>query len=117
MPGHTTSSQNAPSSQTQFTADKFAGRLEHHGIEHRLAPAGSPNHNAVCERFHATALKEFYRPHFHRQFVTQLSLLQDALRDWVDRYNTIRPNQGDYMDGRRPLDVLEARLEQYGQAA
>ncbi len=50
-------------------------------------------------------LQEFYRPHFHRGRVEDVALLDQSLRAWVVDYNSERPNNGDYMAGRTPLQV------------
>jgi transposase InsO family protein len=72
------------------------------GVEHTLTPPRSPNHNAVVERFQGTCLHEFYRPHFHRGYVTDLASLDTALQRWIACYNRTRANHGDYMQGRTP---------------
>ena len=73
-------------------------------VHHRIPPR-SPNHNSVCERFHGTVLHEFYRPHFHRGRVDDIGLLDRSLQAWLIDYNQYRPNNGDYMAGRTPLEV------------
>ena len=78
-------------------------RLVHHRI-----PPRSPNHNAVCERFHGTVLSEFFRPHFHRGRVDDVALLDKSLQAWITDYNEHRPNHGNYMRGRTPLQVKRA---------
>jgi len=69
----------------------------------------------VCERFHGTILHEFYRPHFHRGRVDDIALLDKSLQTWLRDYNEHRPNNGDYMAGRTPLQVkkeLRRRIRQ-----
>jgi hypothetical protein len=41
-------------------------------------------------------LHEFYRPFFHRGYVTDLAGLDQALQRWTGTYNKHRPNHGDY---------------------
>lgn len=55
-------SDNGP----EFTGKAFKTHAAELGLVHHRIPPRSPNHNAVCERFHGTVLREFYRPHFHR---------------------------------------------------
>ena len=50
-------------------------------------------------------LNEFYRPHFHRGRVDDIALLDRSLQAWIRDYNEHRPNHGDYMRGRTPLQV------------
>lgn len=99
----------------EFVGKAFKARVEELGLHHHRIPPRSPNHNSVCERFHGTVLDEFYRPHFHRGRVENLALLDKALQTWVVDYNNDRPNNGDYMAGRTPLQVkkeLKRRIRQ-----
>jgi transposase InsO family protein len=43
----------------EFTGTAFQARLGELGLAHHRIPPRSPNHNAVCERFHGTVLNEF----------------------------------------------------------
>jgi transposase InsO family protein len=104
-------SDNGP----EFTGTAFKARLDQLGLVHHRIPPRSPNHNAVCERFHGTVLHEFYRPHFHRGRVDDIALLDKSLQAWLVDYNDHRPNHGDYMRGRTPRQVkkqLQRRLRQ-----
>ena len=99
----------------EFVGKAFQARVGDLGLHHHRIPPRSPNHNAVCERFHGTVLHEFYRPHFHRGRVEDIALLDKALQAWVVDYNNQRPNHGDYMAGRTPLQVkkhLKRRIRQ-----
>ncbi len=89
----------------EFVGKGFKARAADLGLHHHRIPPRSPNHNAVCERFHGTVLGEFYRPHFHRGRVEDVALLNRSLQAWVVDYNDRRPNHGDYMAGRTPLQV------------
>jgi transposase InsO family protein len=104
-------SDNGP----EFTGKAFKTQVGELGLDHHRIPPRSPNHNAVCERFHGTVLSEFYRPHFHRGRVDDIKLLDRSLQAWVLDYNHHRPNHGDYMAGRTPLQVkkqLRRRIRQ-----
>lgn len=99
----------------EFTGRAFTSRAGQLGLTHHRIPPRSPNHNAVCERFHGTVLREFYRPHFHRGRVDDIALLDRSLQAWILDYNQHRPNHGDYMAGRTPLQVkktLQKRIRQ-----
>lgn len=89
----------------EFTGKDFKTAAETLGLIHHRIPPRSPNHNAVCERFHGTVLHEFYRPHFHRGRVQDVTTLDTALQQWIRDYNEHRPNNGDYMAGRTPRQV------------
>lgn len=89
----------------EFVGKAFKARVAELGLDHHRIPPRSPNHNAVCERFHGTVLHEFYRPHFHRGRVEDVALLDRSLQAWTLDYNHHRPNNGDYMAGRTPLEV------------
>jgi transposase InsO family protein len=104
-------SDNGP----EFTGKAFQARIADLGLVHHRIPPRSPNHNAVCERFHGTVLREFYRPHFHRGRVDDITLLDHCLQRWLVDYNHHRPNHGDYMAGRTPQQVkkhLRRRIRQ-----
>ncbi len=104
-------SDNGP----EFTGKAFKTRVGELGLVHHRIPPRSPNHNAVCERFHGTVLREFYRPHFHRGRVDDIALLDRSLQAWTIDYNHHRPNNGDYMAGRTPVQVkkqLRRRIRQ-----
>jgi transposase InsO family protein len=70
-----------------FRAHLAAKALEHH----RILPR-SPNHNAVRERFHGTALQECWRPAFHRRRFTSIRQLQAEADTWLVRYHHRRRN-------------------------
>lgn len=104
-------SDNGP----EFTGKDFTTQVANLKLVHHRIPPRSPNHNSVCERFHGTVLDEFYRPHFHRGRVDDLTLLDRSLQTWLRDYNEQRPNNGDYMNGRTPLQVkkqLRRRIRQ-----
>lgn len=99
----------------EFVGKAFRSRADQLGLAHHRIPPRSPNYNAVCERFHGTVLREFYRPHFHRGRVDDIALLDRSLQAWTIDYNHHRPNHGDYIAGRTPVQVkkqLRRRLRQ-----
>lgn len=101
----------------EFVGRAFQDKAAKLGLTHHRIPPRSPNHNAVCERFHGTVLHEFYRPHFHRGRVDDMRLLDKSLQAWVHDYNNQRPNNGEYMRGRTPRQVrlqLKALLRKTG---
>jgi transposase InsO family protein len=87
---------------------RFRKHLTAVGLRHQAIPARSPNHNAVCERFHGTALQECWRPAFHRRRFNSIRQLQAEADAWLVRYNTRRRNHGDFMRGRTPRQVLDS---------
>jgi transposase InsO family protein len=104
-------SDNGP----EFVGKAFTTRIGELALVHHRIPPRSPNHNAVCERFHGTVLREFYRPHFHRGRVDNITLLDQSLQAWLTDYNHHRPNHGNYMAGRTPVQVkkqLRRRIRQ-----
>ncbi|MDH5520325.1 MAG: integrase core domain-containing protein [Acidimicrobiia bacterium] len=96
-------SDNGP----EYVARDFRDHLASLSIGHRRIPARSPNHNAVVERFQGTMLQECWRPAFHRRRFSSIRQLQSEANAWLLRYNTRRRNHGDYMNGRRPIDILD----------
>jgi transposase InsO family protein len=91
----------------EYIATRFADALARAEITRIKIPARSPNHNAVVERFQGTMLQECWRPAFHRRHFTSIRQLQREADAWLTTYNTRRRNHGDYMAGRRPIDLLE----------
>lgn len=106
-------SDNGP----EFVGKAFKTRAAELGLVHHRIPPRSPNYNAVCERFHGTVLDEFYRPHFHRGRVEDIALLDRSLQAWLVDYNHHRPNRGDYMAGRTPLQVKKHLTRRIRQTA
>jgi transposase InsO family protein len=97
-------SDNGP----EYVAADFRAHLVAKGLRHERIPARSPNHNAVCERFHQTILQECWRPAFHRRHFTSLRQLQAEADAWLVTYHHRRRNHGDYMRGRTPHEVLDS---------
>jgi transposase InsO family protein len=91
----------------EFVASGFRARLAELAIEHVRIPPRSPNHNAVVERFQGTMLDECWRKAFHRRRFNSIAQLQAEADAWLITYNTRRRNHGDYMKGRRPIDLLD----------
>ena len=91
----------------EYVAGGFQAHLAAKGLCHQRIPARSPNHNAVCERFHQTILQECWRPAFHRRHFTSIRQLQAEADAWLVTYNHRRRNHGDYMRGRTPSQVLD----------
>lgn len=101
-------SDNGP----EYKGQGFRDHLTEIGIDHARIPPRSPNHNAVCERFQGTMLQECWRPAFHRRHFSSVRQLQAEATAWLVRYNTRRRNHGDYMAGRRPIDILDNHRHQ-----
>lgn len=94
----------------EWVATGFKAHLAAKGFSHHRIPPRSPNHNAVCERFHGTILQECWRPAFHRRHFTSIRQLQAEADAFLVTYNTRRRNHGDFMRGRTPLQVLDRHL-------
>src|ERR1700722_11992633 len=86
-------SDNGP----EYVASSFRAHLVAKGLRHERIPARSPNHNAVCERFHGTILQECWRPAFHRRHFGSIRQLQAEADAWLITYHHRRRNHGDYM--------------------
>lgn len=90
----------------EYVARAFNTAVAAKGLVHHRIPPRSPNHNAVCERFHGTALQECWRPAFHRRRFITSRQLQAEIDAWLIHYNTRRRNHGDFMRGRTPRQLL-----------
>ncbi len=93
----------------EYKANAFTAAVAAKGLGHVRIPPRSPNHNAVCERFHGTVLQECWRPAFHRRCFTNIRQLQAEADSWLIHYNTRRRNHGDYMRGRTPREMMTIR--------
>jgi len=94
---------------------EFCGRLDKHPyqlylqlheIEHTRTKARSPQTNGICERFHKTALDEFYKPIFRKKIFDSTDDLQVELDKWLELYNTERTHQGKRCQGRTPMETF-----------
>jgi transposase InsO family protein len=94
---------------------EYCGNVERHeyqlylalsDIEHTRTKTKSPQTNGICERFHRTALDEFYRIAFRKKIYTTIEELQKDLDEWLEEYNTRRPHQGKRCEGRTPYDTM-----------
>ena len=92
----------------EYVAAGFQAHLVAKQLHHQRIPPRSPNHNAVCERFHQTILQECWRPAFHRRHFTSIRQLQAEADSWLVSYHHKRRNHGDYMRGRTPRQVLDS---------
>jgi transposase InsO family protein len=97
-------SDNGP----EYVASGFRAHLAAKGLTHVRIPPRSPNHNAVCERFHGTILQECWRPAFHRRRFTSIRQLSTEADAWLIGYHHRRRNHGEYMQGRTPRQVLDS---------
>ncbi len=79
-------------------------------IEHRRTRVKHPWTNGFVERFHRTALDEFFRTAFRTTFYESVEALQADLDAWLAHYNTERPHLGYRNHGKRPLDTVNDYL-------
>src|SRR5262249_14675660 len=75
---------------------EFCGNPERHeyelylaveDIDHSRTKTKSPQTNGICERFHKTALNEFYRVAFRKKVYRSTDELQADLDAWIKEYN------------------------------
>jgi transposase InsO family protein len=83
-------------------------------IEHRKTKVRSPRTNGFVERFHGTALEEFFRPAVHQKLFESVEALQADLDAWLVHYNRERPHLGYRNQGRRPCETVERFVRQEG---
>lgn len=77
-------------------------------IQHRRTQVARPRTNGFVERFHRTALDEFFREAFRGKFYASVEELQEDLDGWLQHYNYQRPHRGYRNMGRRPIETIEA---------
>ena len=62
--------------------------------------------NGIVERFHKTALNEFYRVAFRKKLYRSIAELQADLDDWLVAFNERRPHQGRWCFGKTPMQTF-----------
>ncbi len=94
---------------------EFCGNPERHeyelylaveDIDHSRTKTKSPQTNGICERFHKTALNEFYRVAFRKKVYRSIDELQADLDAWIKEYNEARPHQGRWCFGKTPMQTF-----------
>ena len=94
---------------------EFCGNPERHeyelylaveDIDHSRTKTKSPQTNGICERFHKTALNEFYRVAFRKKVYRSIDELQTDLDLWIREYNEQRPHQGRWCFGKTPMQTF-----------
>jgi hypothetical protein len=75
-------------------------RAEHQGAEIIMPD------NGICERFHRTALDEFYRVAFRKKIYLAIDELQADLDVWLVDYNEQHPYQGRWCFGKTPMQTF-----------
>ena len=75
-------------------------------IDHSRTKAKSPQTNGICERFHKTALNEFYRVAFRKKVYRSIDELQADLDLWLREYNEQRLHQGRWCFGKIPIHTF-----------
>ncbi len=83
-------------------------------IEHRKTRVGTPRTNGFVERFHGTALEEFFMPALRAKLYESVEALQADLDAWLAHYNRERPHLGYRNQGRRPWETVERFVRQEG---
>jgi len=75
-------------------------------IDHSRTKTKSPQTNGIVERFHKTALNEFYRIAFRKKLYRSIEELQTDLDAWLAEFNSARPHQGRWCFGKTPMQTF-----------
>jgi transposase InsO family protein len=75
-------------------------------IDHSRTKTKSPQTNGIVERFHKTALNEFYRIAFRKKLYKSIEELQADLDAWLTEFNSTRPHQGRWCFGQTPMQTF-----------
>jgi transposase InsO family protein len=75
-------------------------------IAHRPTTVRHPQTNGFIERFHRTALDEFFRKALRACSYESLDALQADFDGWLHHYNEVRPHRGYRNLGTRPIDTI-----------
>jgi transposase InsO family protein len=81
--------------------------LDLNDIEHRRTKVKRPQTNGFVERFHRTALDEFYRIALREKVYSTVEALQEDLDKWLRHYNRERPHLGYRNNGRTPYETVQ----------
>jgi transposase InsO family protein len=79
-------------------------------IDHGRTKTKSPQTFCLVERFHKTALVEFFRFAFRKRVYRTLKELQADLDEWIKGYNEERPHQGHWCKGQNTNANLQGQL-------
>jgi len=75
-------------------------------VDHSRTRTRRPQTNGICERFHKTALDEFYRVAFRKKIYRSIDDLQADLDTWIADYNQHRSHQGRWCFGKTPMQTF-----------
>src|SRR6266496_2262376 len=75
-------------------------------LNDRVLPFFEEHNAKLRERFHKTALNEFYRVAFRKKVYHSLDELQTNLDVWLREYNESRPHQGRWCFGKTPMQTF-----------
>ncbi|PVE20486.1 IS481 family transposase [Microvirga sp. KLBC 81] len=75
-------------------------------VDHTRTKTKNPQTNGIVERFHKTALDEFYRVAFCKKISGSIAASQSDLDAWVRSYNEERPHQGRWCFGKTPMQTF-----------
>src|SRR6266536_1403577 len=75
-------------------------------VDHSRTKTKRPQTNGIVERFHKSALNEFYRVAFRKKIYGSIAELQADLDAWVAEYNEVRPHQGRWCFGKTPMQTF-----------
>jgi transposase InsO family protein len=99
---------------------EFCGNPERHeyelylaieDIDHSRTKTKSPQTNGICERFHKTALNEFYRVAFRKKVYRSIDELQGRSGHVDQEYNEARLHERRWCFGKTPMQTfLDAML-------
>ena len=78
-------------------------------VDHTRTKTKSPQTNGIYERFHKTALNEFYRVALRKKVYRSLVELQADLDSWIAGYNEARRHQGRWCFGKTPMQAFLTR--------
>ncbi len=89
--------------------------LDLNDIEHRRTRVKRPQTNGFVERFHRTALDEFYRVALREKVYLSVEALQEDLDHWLRHYNRERPHLGYRNNGRTHFETVQTFVKPHVQ--
>jgi transposase InsO family protein len=91
----------------EFKANQFTDSLRDAGIEHRFITPGRPQTNGKVEQVQNTILREYWHPALVGYSEPSLTGIRAGLAEYLTWYNTLRPHQGRWNQGKPPATIIE----------
>ena len=90
----------------EFVDHRFGEALTSLGVHHRFIAPGRPQSNGKVEQVQNTILQECWKPAFVTYKEPSITGLRTDLTQFLTYYNTTRPHQGKWNQGKPPTTII-----------